>query len=204
MSRDYKRSAPRQADKKNGNPMVIGIIIGLFIGLAFSLGVALFITNGPNPFNSVEKPSAKEEAKTDNTAKTKVASVPPLDDGLNKTPDKPRFDFYNILPGNETPVTEQELKQAVQKPAANKDQEQYFLQAGSFPNEADADNLKAKLALIGVEASIQSAAVPDKGMWHRVRIGPITNIDELNRVRSTLSQNSVPTTLVKIKDSPPN
>lgn len=203
MSRDYKRSTPRQADKKNGSPMAIGIIIGLFIGLAVSLAVALFITNGPSPFNNVEKPAPKEEAKTDDKAKSKEAAAV-LDDGLNKTPGKPRFDFYNILPGNETPVTEQELKQAAQQPPASKDQEQYFLQAGSFPNEADADNLKAKLALIGVEASIQTATVPDKGVWHRVRVGPITNIDELNRVRNTLSQNSVQTTLVKIKDGPPN
>ncbi len=203
MSRDYKRSTPRPPDKKNGNPMVIGIIIGLFIGLAISLGVALFITNGPSPFNNTEKTAAKEEAKPGDKTKSKEAAAP-LDDGLNKTPGKPRFDFYNILPGNETPVTEQELQQAVQKPAASKAQEQYFLQAGSFPNEADADNLKAKLALIGVEASIQTATVPDKGVWHRVRIGPITTIDELNRVRGTLSQNSVPTTLVKIKDSPSN
>jgi cell division protein FtsN len=203
MSRDYKPSS-RQPAKKSGNPMLIGIIIGLFIGVAVSLGVALVVTRGPNPFTERSKPADAQEAKTPG-AKTADGAAVALDDGLNKTPNKPRFDFYNILPGKEEPVTDQEFKQAAQRPSADKDKstvkESYYLQVGSFPAETDADNLKAKLALIGIEAGIQTTNIPDKGVWHRVRVGPFTNVDDLNRIRNTLTQNNVQTTLVKIKDN---
>jgi len=197
MSRDYKTSSRQPAKKKSGNPMLIGVIIGLFIGLAVSLGVALVVTRGPNPFTERAKPADAQETPAPG-AKNSPA---PLDDGLTKTPNKPRFDFYNILPGKEEAVTDQEFKQAAQKPAADKGKENYYLQVGSFPSETDADNLKAKLALIGIEASIQTTTIPDKGVWHRVRVGPFTNVDDLNRVRNTLTQNNVQTTLVKIKDN---
>ncbi|MFN3397793.1 MAG: SPOR domain-containing protein, partial [Sulfurimicrobium sp.] len=59
---------------------------------------------------------------------------------------------------------------------------------------------KAKLALMGIEATIQTATVPDKGVWHRVRIGPYNNVDDLNRMRATLSQNGVSASLVKVHD----
>jgi cell division protein FtsN len=200
MSRDYKPSSRPPAKKKSGNPMLIGIIIGLFIGLAVSLGVALVVTRGPNPFSERDKPADAQEAKASGGSKADSAPTA-LDDGLTKTPNKPRFDFYNILPGKEEPVTDQEFKQAAQKPAADQGKENYYLQVGSFPSETDADNLKAKLALIGIEASIQTTTIPDKGVWHRVRVGPFTNVDDLNRIRNTLTQNNVQTTLVKIKDN---
>jgi cell division protein FtsN len=49
---------------------------------------------------------------------------------------------------------------------------------------------------------IQTADIPDKGVWHRVRIGPFTNIDDMNRTRSTLVQNNILSSLVKIHDTP--
>ena len=70
----------------------------------------------------------------------------------------------------------------------------YFLQAGSFSNEADADKLKARLALLGMEASVQSVNIPDKGVWHRVRLGPYASSDAMNKARATLKQNGVDTT----------
>ena len=60
----------------------------------------------------------------------------------------------------------------------------YVLQAGSYRNEADADRVRAQLALQGVDAKVQRVAV-DTDVWHRVRIGPISNLDELNRYASS-------------------
>ncbi|MCX7171328.1 MAG: SPOR domain-containing protein, partial [Proteobacteria bacterium] len=65
---------------------------------------------------------------------------------------------------------------------------------------ADADNLKAKLALIGLEASVQEVNVPDKGLMHRVRVGPFAKTDEMNRVRTQLAQNGIQATVVKAKE----
>jgi cell division protein FtsN len=68
------------------------------------------------------------------------------------------------------------------------------LRAGSFSNVNDAENLKAKLALLGVEANIQTATIPDKGVWYRVRLGPYKNADEMNHARAFLKQNGVDST----------
>ena len=111
---------------------------------------------------------------------------------------KPRFDFYKILPGEQT-ASDQQFKDAQKAPATG-ERETFFLQAGAFQNAPDADNLKARLALVGVEATIQTATLPDKGVWHRVRVGPYTSVEELNRARDALKQNGVQTTLVKARE----
>ena len=77
----------------------------------------------------------------------------------------------------------------------------YFLQAGSFQNPADADNLKARLAIIGAEALVMPSDLGDKGVWYRVRLGPYNRIEDIDRVRGQLAQNGIQASLVRIKDS---
>ena len=81
--------------------------------------------------------------------------------------EKPRFEFYKILPGAEEPVTEQQMKQAAKTGAPA---ESFLLQVGAFQNPAEADNLKARLALIGVEANVEPVDQAEKGTWYRVRV----------------------------------
>jgi cell division protein FtsN len=76
------------------------------------------------------------------------------------------------------------------------------LQAGAFQNAPDADNLKARLALLGVEATIQTTTLPGKGVRHRVRVGPYIAIEDLNRARDALKQNGIETTLIKVRAAP--
>jgi cell division protein FtsN len=71
----------------------------------------------------------------------------------------------------------------------------YYVQAGSFQNVSDAEKLKAKLAFSGFEASIQTATIPDKGVWHRVRLGPY-NDDEAGKTVISLKQNGIIATQV--------
>ncbi len=196
MSRDYKSSLKR-SPQKNSNPMLVGIIIGLFIGLAISLGAALIITSWPSPFVN-RSHSAKRIA-----AKSALANTVPNHRLAPQEPPKPHFDFYTILPGTEAPATDQEIKRASQRADRRNFQTRYFLQVGSFPAETDADNLKAKLALLGVESVIQSAVLPGKGIWHRVRIGPLTGLQELKRIRATLARNHLPSSLIKIRQAGP-
>lgn len=198
MSRDYKPSS-KPAGRKGVNPMLTGILIGLFSGLGIALGVALYINTMPSPFTERAKPADKTQPQgTAPTAGTDSAKVP---EKVEKSADKPRFDFYQILPGTEEPVSEQELKEA--KPAANGAKDSYYLQVGSFQTEAEADNLKASLALLGVEAVIQTATLPEKGIWHRVRVGPYKSIDDINRVRAMLAQNSIKSSLIKTREAGP-
>ena len=76
----------------------------------------------------------------------------------------------------------------------------YFIQAGSFQNPADADNQKARLAILGFESSVEPANLPDKGTWYRVRMGPYSKLEEINRIRQSLAQNGIDASLVKIKE----
>lgn len=187
MSKDYKpRSAPKS---RGGNQLVTGILVGVFIGLIVAIAVAFYVPSLTKAYRPAE-PAVKPETAP---AKPAAQAATPAAQETKK----PRFDFYNILPGTEEPVTEQEIKQP---PAGAK--EKYFLQAGSFQNEADADNLKARLALMGVEATVQSATLPDKGVFHRVRVGPFPNVDDMSKVRTTLAQNGIQASLIKVKEAP--
>jgi cell division protein FtsN len=184
MSKDYKRPEPRS--RRSGSSLLVGILIGLVLGLGIALAVAWYINKMPNPFLSRPPVAKSEPAKSEE----KPAKAPV---------GKPRFDFYKILPGTEEPATDQQLRDAQKKSTAAV-KETFFLQAGAFQNAPDADNLKARLALLGVEATIQTTTLADKGVWHRVRVGPYTSVEELNRTRDTLKQNGVDTALIKVHE----
>jgi len=189
MSKDYKR--PEPASRGGGSQLLVGIVIGLVLGLGIALGVAWYINKMPNPFLTHTPPAKLEPAKQ---APAKA------EEKTTRAPDaKPRFDFYKILPGTEETVTDSQAKGAQQKSTAAA-KEAFFLQAGAFQNAPDADNLRARLALLGIEARIQTATLPDKGVWHRVRVGPYTSVEELGRTRETLKQNGVETTLIKVRE----
>ncbi len=190
-----RNTRTRPVERKKGGSLFSGIMIGVIVGLAVAAGVALWVDRS-NPFKTRDTTSVTPpSSKSAKPAPVAPNAAPPATDS-----EKPRFDFYKILPGNETPMTEQDLHQRP-TPAAG---EQYFLQAGAFPNSADADNLKARLALLGFEAAIQTAELPGKGLWHRVRLGPYTSLDELNKVRAALVQNEIKAQLVKVTNPAPD
>ena len=195
MSKDYKGPAKRASGSQSGaGSLLVGILIGLLMGLGIALAVAWYINKMPTPFvNRTAPPPKQELPKHQDAAKSEDRPAKSADG-------KPRFDFYKILPGSEEPVTEQQFKDAQRKPAQVT--ETFYLQAGAFQNASDADNLKARLALAGMAASVQTTALPDKGVWHRVRVGPYTAIEDLNRARDTLKQNGVETTLIKVRETP--
>ena len=185
MSKDYKR--PEQKPRGGSGSLLIGILIGVVLGAGMALGVAWYVNRMPSPFLAHEAPS--RSAAPAKSAPATAATAPA---------DKPRFDFYKMLPGSEEPATDQQVHEAQRRPAPA-EREAFFLQAGAFQNSADADSLKARLALLGIEATIQTAALADRGTWHRVRVGPYTSVEELNRTRDTLKQNGVETALIKVR-----
>ena len=196
MSRDYKTSGTA-APNGRGNPMGVGILIGLLLGLCIALGVALYINKGANPFVQKAKPADAAGRETPAAETTHAPSSVSSADRPAKTAEaKPRFDFYKILPGTEEAVTDKEFKRT--PPASSK--EVYFLQVAAFQNPADADNLKARLALAGIEAQIQTATLPDGRVWHRVRVGPFSNKDELGKSRAALKENNLEANLIKVRE----
>ena len=198
--------------KRSEGNFLAGMGVGVLIGLAVSLGIAFYLNRTPIPFMAA-KP---KQAEKNGAAAGKGPPIAGLPQGgaapgvaATGTAEKPKFDFYRILPGSEEPVSDKELKERErqQRAAAKSGGSQqetskdvYFIQAGSFQNPAEADNQKARLAILGFESSVEPAALPDKGTWYRVRMGPYKKVDEINRVRQTLAQNGIDASLVKIKE----
>ena len=78
--------------------------------------------------------------------------------------------------------------------------ETYWLQAGAFTEEREADNLKARIALTGLEAAVRPVNVPDKGTLYRVRLGPYQSLDDANRIKNALSRNGVGAAIIRTTD----
>jgi cell division protein FtsN len=192
--------------KKQGGNFLIGLFVGLVLGLGIALGVAFYLNKTPLPFLGKAKPAAAKDDKGAPGEAAKAVAGMPQGGAKGADKDRPKFDFYKILPGGEEPVTERELKEAAKTAAKGQPGQTetakgvYFIQAGSFQNPADADNQKAKIAILGFESNVEPTALPDKGTWYRVRLGPYTSLEDLNRVRRVLSQNGIDAGLVKVKD----
>jgi len=112
-----------------------------------------------------------------------------------------KYDFYEMLPNFEVVVPEKEKDVRRDLPAAAKIERPgvYVLQAGSYRDQADAERVRAQLALQGVPATVQRVAV-DADVWHRVRIGPLSNLDELNKVRKQLKAAEVDALVIRVGD----
>ena len=199
MARDYKPAARARTAQPSGSgsSLLVGMVIGLLLGLVIALGVAIFLNKGPDPFLSRSRPPEPAQGAKPEGAKT--APRAKAEDAAAKSAEKPRFDFYSILPGADEPKDKQG-KQPVDggRAIVPEPRETFYVQAGAFQSAADADNLKARLALLGVEAAVQSGLTMDnRGPLHRVRVGPFTRVEDVNRVRDTLKQNGIETTLIK-------
>ncbi len=187
--------------RKSSGKMLLGGFIGLIIGVLIAFGLVLYLNKAPLPFQEKNGRPTQDE----NAANQSALPLPgkPGD----KPVEKPRFEFYKILPGTQEPnpgansgsnTANLPVQENGQPPIPA---DQFYLQVGAFQKTADADNLKAKLALMGVEASVQDVVVPEKGTLHRVRTGPFATPAEMNEVRTLMAQNGVQATVIKIKNA---
>jgi len=112
-----------------------------------------------------------------------------------------KYDFYQMLPNFEVVVPEKEKDVKRDLPGTAKIERPgvYVLQAGSYRNEADADRVRDKLSKVGIDAKVQRVAV-DSDVWHRVRIGPITKLEELNKLRKQLQAADVDAIVIRVGD----
>lgn len=169
------------------HPFGIGIIIGFVLGMGVAFGFAIYINRAESPFTQKELPAARKELKPMEPAKTSRATK------AEEEAPKPKFDFYEILPGKQDTMPA--------KPGAEAHvRERVYLQAGAFNSAEDADNLKARLALQGFEAQIKTAQLPDNKTWHRVRIGPFDSTQEAQRVKAALKEKEIATDLIRAKE----
>ncbi len=186
--------------KKSRGSTLTGIFIGLVIGLVVAFILVWVFNHTPLPFRNQETSAPTAESGA-------LPSTLPLP---GKPGDKPRekqkLEFYDILEGkpttNAAPSLANTPGNAVgeappEAPSEAKPVDVFFLQVGAFKNTEDVDNLKAKLALQGYDASVQEITIANKGVMQRVRVGPFSSLAEMNRARTALVQGGIQTTVVK-------
>ncbi|MGH8132195.1 MAG: SPOR domain-containing protein [Steroidobacteraceae bacterium] len=188
-TRDYKKTARRPLDLRRLREFGYGVLTGVALA-----GFALAYLGG----NRHQPPDLADAPHPDPHHAAPAASDAP-GAGSDKAAEK--YDFYEMLPNFEVVVPEKDKDVERDLPAGAPIERPgvYVLQAGSYRNESDAERVRAQLALQGVHAQVQRVAV-DADVWHRVRIGPITNLQELNRVRKQLRAAEVDALVIRVGD----
>ena len=193
MNANRKRTGNRRGVKttSGGIPAWLWLLGGILIGLVTAVALML---KGYLPEIKQHLPSVDNEPPG-------VIESALIDEENNETakPKKPRYDFFTVLPEMEVVVPEQELSRKAKptqdtKPGSGQDS--YILQAGSFRSEAEAEQMKARLALLGSIATVQAVTVNDQ-TWHRVRIGPFKGARKADEIRRMLSDNTIDTLVLQ-------
>ncbi|MEP6884082.1 MAG: SPOR domain-containing protein [Gammaproteobacteria bacterium] len=186
--RDYKTRRGRTT----GFSGWTGVLCGLAVGLAIA-GIVYIKDHRPDA----------QIARTGKLEKKRARGNEPPDaeagDSGAEDPAK-SYAFYDMLPKFEVVVPEKDKDVRPDTRSVPETRRgTYVLQAGSYKNFADADRVRAKLALQGIESKVQKVSV-DSDTWHRIRIGPISNLDELNRLRQILRKADVDVLVVRVGD----
>ncbi|CAL60330.1 Conserved hypothetical protein, putative cell division protein [Herminiimonas arsenicoxydans] len=204
MSKNRKTNS-RAKSKKQAGGTLLGLIIGLILGLGIAVGVAMVIYKTPLPFTNkgatVDKTVTPANGELTDPNRPLYGKKQPVKEPVPGTP-APTVAEETIKP----PVVDKaaqakEKAEAAKAEAARAESADekwiYYLQAGAFRETADAESMKAKLALMGFEATV-SERQAETGTLHRVRIGPFGQLETMNRVRTKLSDNGVDVAVVRI------
>jgi len=193
-TRDYRKGSPPRSRKRQEprGTCAFWFLLGSLLG-GFGVGVAWMLSEQPLTGQSTDPLTAAEQA------------VP-------ESAQKPKFDFYSLLPEEEVVVPAERAAEPVplppppgQQPATPPPPKQtamatppaptpstgagtYVLQVGSFRKSSDAERLKAQLAMLGIQTNIQTATIDSGQTYHRVRTGSYTKADA-NTLRSRLKSN---------------
>lgn len=211
MPRDYAKKPARRKPSRPAIPGWVWLVSGLTVGLF----VAFLVYLDKQPDSKLDLPAAVQQTRQrlhlDDTRDVHkdTAKAPPAPAKSGDEASTPRFQFYSILPELEVAVPDDELKreerQQEQRASTRKgpsgplpDGTQYILQAGSFKQFKEADGFKARLALLGVQASIETVDI-NGTKWHRVRVGPFTDIKSLNQARARLHEHDIEPMVLKVK-----
>ena len=174
--------------------MLIAFVVGVVVGLLIATAVALYLTNAPIPFIN------KVQRATEN--------VQPGADGKLPDPNKPLYGAPATPPPPtaaqaELPKIESaaEVRAAAEKAAsaaAADEGSRYVLQAGAFKTPEDADSMRARLAMLGLDARVFPVEQGGNTLY-RVRLGPYGQIDDINRIRKTLATNNIDAQVIRLK-----
>lgn len=184
-----RRRAGRRASDRQGTRAWTLVLAGLALA-AVGVTVGFYVRDKLSGQAADVSPTEASAPK----ARPKAAAKP----APSGAPPEKRYEFYDMLPNFEVVVPEEDLDVRPDKtPAKISVPGVYVLQAGSYAGFAEADKVKAQLALLGISSQIQKITVDDR-TYHRVRIGPIESLDELNRTRQRLRNARVEALVIRV------
>ena len=191
---------------------LFGGLIGFVAGLVVAGVLAIWIYNA-TPFRpETSSPAKPEPAKLKIDPKTDAKPGTRAADAIR---DEARPDAERVIPpglsGNTTaagsvatplpavkPPGKAEPAKADVEPSPSAElRGRLWLQVGAYVNRQDAENQRARFAVLGYEAQIQNVEVPDKGIMYRVRVGPYRDPEEAGKVRGDLARQGIEVTVIK-------
>jgi len=231
MARRGKSQARRSGRDGSSLPGWVWLLIGAVLALVVVMLAPKYLKSGrgddgffrPRP-NPAAQPviSALDETEPPPRA---TSSPRPLPAPLSE----PDFDFYTVLPEQETAISDAELAALADSrtspasapttpvPSTHPDAAalavppspatttatartpgRYLLQAGAFSNPAEAESLKAQIALLGLQARIEPGTVDGKPI-HRVRLGPYASASELTAIKQRLGNGGLSALAVRVE-----
>lgn len=188
MARDYKKKS--RAPEREAPPLfggVLSFLSGLSIGLLAAFLVYLYYQ--PSASTPVAEAGNEESPQAQAQEAAPEQQLP-----------EPVFDFYKVLPERLVNISESLAEEAQE--GEKKEEEgsvAYVLQVGSFGDYKSADQVKARLALMGVFADIQRVVINGQNIRHRVRLGPYKSPEEMKNARELLEANQFDFMVLKLR-----
>ncbi len=195
MAKDYKHRAKISHHRQNSESLslwrwmlITALIISFVVFLVYLRG-----TGSEQPAPQQNTATAPEAAKNETPAPEKKPE-PKAD----QAPVLPQFDFYTLLPEKEVIVPDYEINTRAREERVGKAKAtHYILQAGSFKDFKDADNLRAKLALMGIESKVEKAKIVGV-VWNRVKMGPYAQMTSVSAIRARLKENGIDVIVMEV------
>lgn len=191
MAKDYakyhtKNSVGRKKSNKGGKSWIIilFLIIAVIVGMLYfnKSKIEEFLLKAAAPNNQIDK------KKVFISSKKTVASAKIDNDNSHNVSPEAKFDFYTILPKEQVKVSQQPLNQSPNI--------KYFLQTGVVSSENNANHMKAELALLGFEASVEQFNNGET-LAYRIVIGPYYSEDEAKNDQQKLSANKIKSVIIR-------
>ena len=188
-----KNQAVRNSSQKSPLPAWVWLLTGFAAGIALSALLIFRDYSKEKALATVSKP-----APAASISEMAQGDAPDTPEQPAAADDKPKYDFYTALAEREVIIPDTEIREQAAKPEVQvaDAKVRYFLQLGSFPQAEDADALKARLALSGVQVQVSEVNVNGK-LWHRVRRGPFAAIAAADTAKRDLMQTNISSTLVR-------
>jgi cell division protein FtsN len=194
MAKDYKYRAQNKATdwrKNSVNPL---LNIGFWQWMLITVLAIVLVVFVVYLFHKSAKPSSKKPVDSSASGASLSAEAESKQAVSSETklePKLPRFDFYTILPEKEVVVPDHEINTRTREERVGKAKDKrYIMQAGSFKILKEADYLKAKLGLLGIESKVHKVKVGNV-VWYRVKIGPYAQMSSVGAIKARLRQNGV-------------